>query len=65
MTPQTGRLVRSRNERVLAGVCGGIAAWLDITPTAARVGWIVLSLFPGPMWILYVILWLVLPEEYT
>lgn len=59
------RLVRSRNERMLAGVCGGLAHWLGITPTAARVGWVVLSLFPGPMWVLYVLLWVVLPEDYT
>lgn len=58
-------LVRSKNERVVAGVCGGIAERLDITPTAARVGWVVLSLFPGPMWVLYVLLWILLPEDYT
>lgn len=60
-----GRLVRSSNERVLAGVCGGLAAYLGITPTAARVIWLVLSLFPGPMWLLYVALWILLPEEPT
>lgn len=59
------QLVRSRNERVLAGVCGGIAARLGISPTAARVAWIVLSLFPGPLWVAYVLLWIVLPEGYT
>ena len=59
------QLVRSRNERVLAGVCGGIAARLGISPTAARMGWIVLSLFPGPLWVAYVLLWIVLPEGYT
>lgn len=59
------RLVRSRNDRVLAGVCGGLAAWLGISPTAARVVWLVLSLAPGPLWIAYAILWLVLDEGYT
>lgn len=59
------RLVRSTNERILGGVCGGLAAWLEISPTAARVLWVLLSLFPGPMWLLYVVLWIVLPEEIT
>lgn len=59
------RLVRSRNDRVVAGVCGGLAAWLGISSTAARVGWVILSLAPGPLWIAYVVLWLVLDEGYT
>lgn len=59
------RLVRSTNERWIAGVCGGLAHYLGITPTAARVLWVVLSLFPGPMWLLYLALWIFLPEEPT
>lgn len=59
------RLVRSTNERWIAGVCGGLAAYLGISPDGTRVLWIVLSLFPGPMWLLYVALWIVLPEEPT
>lgn len=61
----TGRLVRSKNDRVLAGVCGGLAGWLGIRSNVARVIWVVLSLAPGPLWIAYVILWLVLDEGYT
>lgn len=61
----TQPLVRSRNDRVLAGVCGGLAAHLGISPTAARIGWAILSLAPGPLWVAYVILWLVLDEGYT
>lgn len=59
------RLVRSSNEKIIAGVCGGLAARFDITPREARIIWILLSLLPGPMWILYVILWIILPEEPT
>lgn len=58
-------MVRSKNERVLAGVCGGIAASLGVTPMAVRVAWVLLSLLPGPMWIVYVVLWVLLPEGYT
>ena len=58
-------LVRSTNERWLAGVCGGIAARLGVSPLAVRIGWLILSLFPGPMWVVYVALWIILPEEPT
>lgn len=62
----TGReLVRSRNDRVLAGVCGGIADWLGMRSNVVRVIWVILSLAPGPLWLAYVILWLVLDERYT
>lgn len=61
----TRRLVRSANDRWIAGVCGGLAAYCGISPNGARALWLVLSLFPGPMWLLYVVLWVVLPEEST
>lgn len=61
----TRRLVRSSNHKVLAGVCGGIAAKLGISPALARILWVLFSLLPGPLWVLYVILWIVLPQENT
>ena len=63
--PADRRLVRSTNERWVAGVCGGLAHYLGMSPLGARVLWIVLSLLPGPMWLLYVALWIFLPEEPT
>ena len=63
--PSTRRLVRSRNHKLLAGVCGGLAARFGISPAVARVFWLLLSLLPGPLWVLYVILWIVLPQENT
>lgn len=61
----TTRLVRSTNHRILAGVCGGLAARFGLSPLAARVIWLVLSLLPGPMWVLYVIMWFILPQAET
>lgn len=63
--PSTRRLVRSRNHKILAGVCGGLAARFGMSPAVARVIWLLLSLLPGPLWVLYVILWIVLPQENT
>ena len=61
----TKRLVRSRNHRLIAGVCGGIAARLGISPALARIIWVILGLLPGPLFVLYLILWAILPQEET
>ncbi|WP_421872718.1 PspC domain-containing protein [Marinoscillum sp.] len=61
----TRRLLRSRTESMLAGVCGGIAKYFDLDPSLVRIGYIVLSVlsaaFPGIL--VYIILWIVIPEE--
>jgi phage shock protein C len=58
-------LYRSRDKRVLGGVCGGLAEWLDWDPTLVRILYIVLSIasiaFPGIL--VYLILWIVMPLE--
>lgn len=57
-------LYRSRRYRMLGGVCGGIAAWLGWSPTLVRILYVVGSIvsvaFPGI--IVYIILWIVMPE---
>ena len=56
-------LKRSRHDRVLAGVCGGIAEWLGWSPTGVRIVyviWAALSVaFPGIL--VYLVLWLLMP----
>jgi len=58
-------LYRSRDQKIIAGVCGGIAEWLDWTPTAVRITYVVISIasvvFPGTL--AYIILWIVMPKE--
>jgi phage shock protein PspC (stress-responsive transcriptional regulator) len=58
-------LRRSRQHRVLAGVCGGIADWLGWDPTLVRVLFVLVSVcsaaFPGIL--VYAILWIVMPSE--
>lgn len=56
------RLCRSRRDRKLAGVCGGIAEFLGWDPTLVRLLWIVLTLAGGSGILIYVILWIVMPE---
>ena len=57
------RLCRSRTNRTLAGVCGGIAEYLGWDPTLVRVAWIILTLLGGSGILIYLILWLVMPES--
>ncbi len=57
------KLYRSKTDRKIAGVAGGIAQYLDVDPTVIRIGFVLLALPGGPSIIFYFILWLVIPEE--
>ena len=60
-----GNLHRSSSNRIIAGVCGGIADWLGWNPTLVRVLYVVGSIlsvaFPGLL--VYLILWIVMPKS--
>ncbi|MDR2809979.1 MAG: PspC domain-containing protein [Tannerellaceae bacterium] len=59
------KLTRSNN-KLIAGVCSGLADYLDLDPTMVRIAYILLSvftLFSGV--IAYLILWIVMPAEET
>ncbi len=57
-------LQRSRKNKMIAGVCGGIAEWLGWDPTIVRVAYVLVSIlsaaFPGIL--AYIVLWIVMPE---
>lgn len=57
------KLYRS-SDRIVAGVCGGIAEYFDIDPTLIRVAYVVLSLFSAafPGLLLYIILMILIPN---
>jgi phage shock protein C len=57
------KLYRSSN-RILAGVCGGIAEYLDVDPTLIRVVYVMLSMFTVafPGLLLYIILMILMPN---
>jgi phage shock protein C len=61
MTP---RLYRSRRHRMIAGVCGGLAERYDWDPTVVRLVCVLASFLPIPthMVLLYIIMWIVVPE---
>ena len=59
------RLMRSSSNKMIGGVCGGLAQWLDWDPTLVRVGYVLLSLFSAgfPGLLIYIILWVIMPKE--
>jgi phage shock protein C len=56
------RLYRSRTDRQLAGVCGGLGEYLEIDPVLIRLAFVLLFFAGGSSLALYAIMWLVVPE---
>jgi phage shock protein C len=57
------RLFRARDDRVVAGVCGGLGRYLGIDPILLRLALVVLILLGGTGILAYIIAWIVIPEE--
>lgn len=56
------KLYRSEKDQVIAGVCGGLAEYFDIDPVLVRALFVLLALFGGGGFVLYLILWVVIPK---
>jgi phage shock protein PspC (stress-responsive transcriptional regulator) len=57
------RLYRSRRERVLGGVAGGLAEYLNLDPSLVRIVWAILVFTTGGLFgLIYIIMWIVVPE---
>lgn len=57
------RLQRSRTEKMIAGVCGGLAEYFDVDPTLVRLVWVFITLLAGVGILLYLIMWVVMPLD--
>jgi phage shock protein C len=57
------RLYRSKTNRIIAGVCSGIAEYFNVDPTLIRLLWLLFSLSGGAGVLAYVIAWIIIPEE--
>jgi phage shock protein C len=57
------RLQRSRSEKMVAGVCGGLAAYFGVDPTLVRAVFAAVTILGGAGAILYVVLWVIMPLE--
>ena len=56
------KLYRSRNQRMLGGVCGGLAEYFNVDTTLIRVLFLVLAVFGGTGLVIYVVMWLIVPD---
>jgi phage shock protein C len=56
------KLYRSRSQRMLAGVCGGLAEYFNVDATLIRVLFLVLAVFGGTGLVIYVVMWLIVPD---
>ena len=63
MAGDTKRLTRSRTDRWIGGVCGGIGNYFSTDPTVIRVIFILAGLIMGGGLLIYLILWLIIPLE--
>lgn len=58
-----GLPARSRRDRLLGGVCGGLAREWGRSPGLVRLAAVALALLPGPMWVAYLLAWAAMPLE--
>jgi phage shock protein C len=57
------RLYRSGKDRILGGVCGGVAEHFGWDPTLVRLAWVLISLVYGVGVLLYVAAWIIMPRN--
>lgn len=57
------RLYRSNSNRMIGGVCAGLAEYFNTDPSLVRVVFVLLFVFGGSGFLLYLILWVILPEQ--
>ncbi len=65
MSDNATKLYRSKKNKVVAGVCAGIAEYFNIDPTIVRIIYVILTIFTAvaPFILLYFIMWLIVPEN--
>ena len=59
----TRKLYRSRTNRQVAGVCGGLAQYFNIDATLIRVLFVLLAVLGGSGLVLYLAMWIIVPKE--
>lgn len=59
----TDRLYRSTTDKVIGGVCGGLGTYLNLDPVIVRILFVLLAVFGGSGVLVYIILWIVIPEQ--
>lgn len=62
-SPSSTGLVRPRDQRMIAGVCAGMAQRFGMSVTTMRLLWVLSCLIPGPQFLAYIAMWILVPEE--
>ncbi len=58
------KLTRSSGNKMLAGICGGLAEYFELDPSLVRIGYAVLTLFTAFAGVpIYLIMWLIVPQQ--
>ena len=57
------QLTRPREGRWIAGVCAGLARRWNISPGLVRLLFVLSCLLPGPQFLIYIVLWIIMPSE--
>ncbi len=57
------RLKRSIVDKMLAGVCGGLAKYFEIDPTLVRLAFAFAAIFAGTGILIYLVMWVIVPKE--
>jgi phage shock protein PspC (stress-responsive transcriptional regulator) len=60
---QTPRLVRPKDDRMIAGVAAGLADRFGISHGVMRLLFVLSLILPGPQVLIYIVLWVIMPEE--
>jgi phage shock protein C len=63
MSTETQKLYRSRDDRMIGGVCGGLGEFFGIDPTWMRLLFVLLTIFGGSGVLVYLVMLLIVPEE--
>lgn len=63
MNTSAHTLTRPRHNRMLGGVCAGIAQRFGLAPITVRALFLLSCLLPGPQFLVYLALWVLLPQE--
>lgn len=63
MNATVNKLARPRHGRVIAGVCAGLGHRFGLSPWTVRILALLSCLLPGPQFIAYVVMWVVVPSE--
>jgi phage shock protein C len=56
------KLYRSQSQRMIAGVCGGLADYFNVDATLIRVLFLLLTVFGGSGLVIYIVMWIIVPD---